>query len=500
MNGKSDQPMRIGIIAILHESNTFLDQPTEMKHFEQNILLEGDSLLDAFRGTNHEVGGFIEVLDRSENCVPIGVFAARAMPFGMITSECWDILMAKLKAALDRTPNIDAWLVAPHGATVAENALDADGDWLSRLRQWVGLDTLIVGTLDLHANVSPQMVHSCDALLAYKTNPHLDQRERGSQAASLLLRSLEGAVRPVSVLVQLPMSINIERQATRESHGMLLLDWESEWKRKEPALLDVSFLYGFPYADVQEMGASIIVVTNADRTLAGSVADNLRDRWWEHRELFRGQLTSVQEAVQTVLNGSQGECIGLLDMGDNIGGGGPGDGTHIAHELLRRDATPALVWLCDADSVDQAQTMGVDATANFSLGGKVDERHGPPIVGEFTVRWLGNGTFTEDKARHGGYRHFDQGPTAILTNRQGLTAMIAKQRVAPMSLSQLTSFGLDPRDFRSIVIKGVHAPVAAYEDVCSRLIRVNTPGVTTADDAALTYHRRKTPMFPWELD
>src|SRR5205807_7312822 len=124
--------------------------------------------------------------------------------------------LARMDAAIERAGPIDGLLVAPHGATVAANHADADGHWLSRLRQRFGKRFPIIGTLDLHANVSPQMVAACDALIAYRTNPHLDQRDRGIEAAQLLARTLRGEVRPVMAAEFLPLAINIEPQATAE--------------------------------------------------------------------------------------------------------------------------------------------------------------------------------------------------------------------------------------------------------------------------------------------
>jgi microcystin degradation protein MlrC len=488
---------RIGIIALLHESNTFLEQPTELEHFLQNILCTGPQVLEVFRGTHHEVGGFIERLDQVPSVELVGVFAARAMPYGKISATCWDALMGVLERSIQHAGPIDAWLVAPHGAAVAENASDADGDWLTRLRSLVGRDKTIVGTLDMHANVSEKMVKACDALLAYKTNPHLDQKERGIKAASLLLDSLESHQRLYTGFASLPMSINIERQATAEPQGVLLHQWEARWYERESNLVDVSWVYGFPYADVQEMGASVLTLVWDDPEQANSIAEELAKLWWTRREEFRGKKIGGRDAVELAKQ-SKGTA-GLLDMGDNIGGGSPGDGTIIAHELLHQECLPAFLWLHDPSSVQQATEIGAGNRGKFSLGGKTDPRHGSPIVDTFEVVSLHDGRFRDNQVRHGGYCTYDQGPTAVLRSAKGLVIMIASERVAPVSLAQLTEFGIRPNDYRAIVIKGVHAPVAAYAEFCDRMIRVNTPGVTTADDEALEYQNRRKPMFPWEF-
>jgi microcystin degradation protein MlrC len=190
--------------------------------------------------------------------------------------------------------------------------------------------------------------------------------------------------------------------------------------------------------------------------------------------------------------------VGLLDMGDNVGGGSAADGTLLAHEIVRQGVTPACVVLNDPTAQAQARTAGIGATLTLAVGGKADDRHGPPLVATFTVRALYDGKFEETQVRHGGIRAFDQGPTAVVESDTGLTVVLTSLRTAPFSLGQLTAFGIEPARFRVLVIKGVHAPVAAYAPVCSRLIRVNTPGITTADLSALAFTRRRQPLYPFE--
>jgi microcystin degradation protein MlrC len=161
---------------------------------------------------------------------------------------------------------LDGLLVAPHGATVAENAADADGDWLSRVRQIVGPDLPIVGTLDLHANVSARMATACDALFGYRSNPHLDQFERGLQAGRCLVRALLTGIRPQMSLIQLPLCVNIERQATEEAQGIALRAESDRLAESEPGVHGISYLFGFPYSDVPEMGASVLAVADARDT------------------------------------------------------------------------------------------------------------------------------------------------------------------------------------------------------------------------------------------
>src|SRR5262249_48709322 len=220
--------------------------------------------------------------------------------------------------------------------------------------------------------------------------------------------------------------------------------------------------------------------------------------WWDDRAAFRGRLLAVEEAVGLAATAEAPVC--LLDMGDNVGGGSPGDGTVLLHALARRPLLPAFGCLCDPAAVTAATAAGLGARPRLASGGKTARRHGEPLEADFTVLGLFDGRFDEPLPRHGGFTTFDQGPTAVLAADAGLTVMATTRRMAPFSLRQLTAFGVDPARFRALVTKGVHAPVAAYAPVCKTLLRVDTPGVTSADLSRLEYRHRRRLLYPFEPD
>jgi microcystin degradation protein MlrC len=486
--------VRVGIVALLQESNTFIAGATTLAHFEQDTLVEGDEVRRRWTDAYHEVGGFFRGLAESKlDAIP--VFAARALPYGTVKADAFAELLRRMHTALDRAGPLDGLLVAPHGATVSEQFPDADGHWLSRLRQRFGPKFPIIGTLDLHANLSPAMVAACDALIAYRSNPHLDQRQRGIDAARLMARTLRREVRPTMASAFPPLAVNIERQLTAAPPCRPLYDLADAMLR-QPGVLSNSLLLGFPYADVAEMGSAAIVVTDNDQPRAQRLVNDLARTWWERRRDFVGEMIGVEEAVERAARLDGPVC--LLDMGDNVGGGSPADGTEIAHVLHRRAVGPSFVCLCDPEAVERARSAGVGASVSFRVGGKTDQRHGVPLEADFKVRGLYEGRFEETQPRHAGITQFDQGPTAVVETPNGLTVMLTTRRMVPFSLSQLTSCRLEPSSFRVLVAKGVHAPVAAYAPVCKHLIRVDTPGVTCADMTKLEYRHRRRPMFPFE--
>jgi microcystin degradation protein MlrC len=324
----------------------------------------------------------------------------------------------------------------------------------------------------------------------------LDHRARGIEAATLMARTLRGEVRPTMAAAFPPLAINIVSQGTYEEPCRSLYALADEVLRR-PGVLSNSLLLGFPYADVAEMGAAAIVVTDTDVQGAQRCADELAQQWWERRLRFIPDLIGVEDAVLRAMRVSGPVC--LLDMGDNVGGGSPGDGTLLAHALIDHGVR-SFVCLADADSVRRAQEAGHGARLRLAMGGKSDALHGSPVEAEVTVLALTDGKFEERDARHGGYTAFDQGPTAIVESGDGLTVMLTTRRMAPFSLAQLTTAGVEPSAFQVIVAKGVHAPVSAYTPVCRQFIRVDTPGVTSADLWRFEYRHRRRPMFPFERE
>ena len=186
----------------------------------------------------------------------------------------------------------------------------------------------------------------------------------------------------------------------------------------------------------------------------------------------------------------------LLDMGDNVGGGGPGDSTYLLDAL--EDAEKGNTFVCVYDP------KAVESLRNTQVGDIIEMTFGINPQGTLTrtrlvtLLFKGSGVFDESKPRHGGQIHFDMGEIAIVKTKQNHVVMLTSLRVPPYSLQQLLAFGVDPMKFDAIVAKGVNAPIAAYSGVCETMIQVNTPGLTRADMTKFHYENRRVPLYPFE--
>ena len=254
--------MRVGIVALQHETNTFIEEPTGLAAFHAGLLVMGAAFREAVADSNHELAGFFAGLDQA-GVTAVPLFGARALPYGLVSGAASAELKRRLLAEVRAHLPLDGLLVAPHGAGVSEAAPDLDGDWLQALRALVGPQVPIVATGDPHANLSPRMTDSVDAIIAYRTNPHVDQLERGLEAAHLLVERLRGTIRPHLAAVFPPLGISIDKQCTDEAPLAPLME-RIEAVRQRPGILTASLWQGFPYADVAEMGAAVTVVSDGD--------------------------------------------------------------------------------------------------------------------------------------------------------------------------------------------------------------------------------------------
>jgi microcystin degradation protein MlrC len=313
-----------------------------------------------------------------------------------------------------------------------------------------------------------------------------------------MARTLSGDIHPVQALETPPLLISISKQYTQEPPARdLYADLEEvlRW----PGILSASVAMGFYFADVNEMGASFLAVADGDCDLAGRAARWMAQRAWNRRDQFAGELAATSEAVRRAAESERGPVV-LMDIGDNVGGGSPGDSTILFEEIVRQHVGNALVVLYDPASVAACVAAGVSREIELTVGAKTDKLHGSPVPVKGRIRLISDGLFVETQIRHGGWGLNDQGITAVVETAEHHTIVLTSLRMAPMSLEQILSLGIKPERKNIFIVKGVVAPRAAYEPVASEIILVNTPGSTSADPANFHYTRRRRPLYPLEKE
>lgn len=480
---------RIALLGIYHETNTFSRQPTTLEHFRSGFWLEEEAIVNEYRGAHHEISGIIDVIENADGFELVPVFYAYATPSGIVTEEAFSTILSRLFELYDKNGPYDGILVVPHGAGVAEGHPDMDGHWLQLLREKAGPDIPITGTLDPHANVSPLMTESTNGLFPYQTNPHIDQARVGRAAAAMMIEILGNNRRFTQQLLQLPLAISIEQQYTSESPCLDLLRFAEE-VRAESGLYAISLLLGFPYADVPELGSAFILIAETDHNeLLRSASGQLLDYTWQHLHSFNGRKLHIRDWIPR-FPGMEKPVL-LLDMGDNVGGGSSAQSTHLLEELDLAGLPGVFICIYDPSAV-QLLKEAKDVPGELTIGetGYVIRPAGYRLI---------DGKFKELTPKHGGFVNYDMGDSAIVKTINGQTVMLTSLRTVPFSLQQLLAYDLQPDSFNFIVAKGVNAPIAAYKDVCKHLVKVDTPGDTSADMTRFGFNRRRIPLFPFEV-
>lgn len=479
----------IAIGGIMHESNTFCRTLTDFEAFSHTI---GDDLFSIWKGTHHEMGGFIQGTAHHGYTAHPTVMAT-ATPAGPVTDDAFDTFTDSLIRQLKTIPKLDGLLLALHGAMVVESYPDGDGEVLRRLRDTFGESFPIVVTLDHHANVSQQMVEKSTALVIYKTNPHIDQRQRGLQAAELMMRVLRDNVIPTQAIAKPSMILNILYQNTSAEPMRSIMN-AAEQSERDANILVANVAAGYPYADVYEIGPSFVVVTDDNPQLAQTEANRLADMLWDVRSGLTLNLPDAATAVQQAMRSNQHPVI-LVEMGDNIGGGSPGDSTFILSELGQQKASGFVVVLCDPECVQTCIQTGVGNEVSLQVGGKADNLHGVPVSIQGKVRLIHDGYFVETEPRHGGQKYHDQGLTTVVAVGDSLVVLTSK-RQTPFSLQQLLSLGINPNAMQMTVVKAAIAYRAAYEPIAGEIIEVDTPGLTAVNPLHFKYRNVRRPLFP----
>lgn len=492
--------MRIAIGGISHETSTFVKTPTTLKDFENGFgLFRGRQIIDRFTNTNICAGGFIDG-GKKHGFEIVPLLWTFAYPSGLIVRENYELLKSEFLGRLRdeeaaRGP-VDGVLLDLHGAMVIEGIDDGDGDFIAAVRELVGPDRPIVVTHDLHGNHSQYRVDQADAIIGFDTYPHVDMAERGREAADLIVAMLCGEVRPVMALRQLPMFWNIRSQITAHPPMDEVIQ-QVHALESRAGILSVTVATGFPWADVPDMGASVIAVADNDAALARATADELGDWIWANRQRWTSPPVSVREAIERGQAGGKFPIV-LADHADNTGGGSPGDSTEILRTFLERRLQDAvLLYIVDPEVVEQAHAAGVGKQIAVSVGGKSDPVQGPPVDMNVQVMALSDGDFTYDGPMYAGLTG-NMGRSAWL-RQDGVSVVVVTAHEQPLGPAFARTLGIDCERMKYIAVKSAAHFRASFEKFAGVIINVDAQAIQTHDFTKLKYHKRHRDFFPVEI-
>jgi microcystin degradation protein MlrC len=488
--------MRIASGGISQETNTFASHPTTLDDFVRDSggdpAFSTDGVEALYSGTATIHGGYVDAArERGVDLVP--TLLANATPGGTIEESAYRQLKAMLLERMEAVLPVDGVLLDLHGAMVTAEHQDAEGDVISAVRDLVGRTVPVVATLDLHANITALMAEQADVLIGYDTYPHVDMGDRGVEALNLIADIAAGQVRPSMAYQQLPLITMPPLQCTLRQPMSRLLE-RMHAIESEPGVMTATLSMGFPFADIQDAGVSVLVTADGDLALAEAKAQALADEVWEEREAFNVGLTPVREVLRYVREEATGLVV-LADGSDNPGGGGPSDGTVILQALLDEGTEAAVVGvLCDPETVAQAHEAGVGTTIDAVIGGKTDRLHGDPVRTQAYVRTLGDGEFVYRGPMGRGARgHL--GRTAVLVIG-GTEVVVSERRDQLRDAEMLRTVGIEPRDRRLLAVKSAVHFRTDIGTLAERIFDADTPGVHRPDFSSYTYEQVRRPIYP----
>jgi microcystin degradation protein MlrC len=487
---------RVLIASFMHETNTFSRVATDMALIRQRSFHLDNEIPATFRGTRSAFGATFEAAD-AYGWTLVHPVAANPNPSGIVTDDAFERIAGMILGAVDAKGPIDGALLHLHGAMVAESHEDAEGELLDRLRQKLGPDAPIVVTLDLHANVTQRMADKANALIAFRTYPHIDQYERARQGADLLDRALRGDIRPRTVVARRPMIHGLDWGRTTQPGPMTELIGRGEALEAAGEALVVSICAGFPLADIRDVGPSVTVTVDGNTERGRAIAEAFMDYAWETRDFSTVDMLSVAEAVALARQGKPGDRpLVIADYTDNPGGGGYGDATALLKGLVEGGVEPvAFHAIHDAEAVREGMRAGVGATATIAIGGKTDPAlGGGPLSLTGEVVTLTNGRFIAYGPMGGGVER-NYGPS-MLFRVGGVDIVVISYNGQATDLAQFTSLGIDPTRYRTVAVKSMQHFRAAFAPIARQIVLVDTGALCSVNYAPGRFVKVRRPVHP----
>jgi microcystin degradation protein MlrC len=481
---------RIAVGGFLHETNTFAPTKATYGDFVHGggwpAMAIGADVLKVMRNINVGLAGFVEQAEvHGWELVP--TISCGASPSAHVTRDAFERVVKVMVDGIKAAGPLDAIYLDLHGAMVTEHLDDGEGEILARVRRVIGNDLPLVVSLDLHANVTPRMVEHADALIAYRSYPHVDMADTGRAAADHLAMLLRTRRRLAKAFRQLPFLIPISWQCTSDQPCKSI--YQRLAAHQSDAVPTLSFAPGFPAADFFDCGPSVFAYgrTQAD---ADAAADEMTKLIVSHENDFDGRIFTPDEGVRYAMELARHarKPIVIADTQDNPGAGGDSDTTGMLRALVRNNATRAAIGVIyDPASAKAAHAAGVGATVTLALGGRSGIPGDAPYKESFIVENLSDGQFVAAGPYYGG-RDMDMGPSAAL--RIGdIRVVVSSHRAQLADQSMYRYVGIEPSEQSILVNKSSVHFRADFEPIAEKLLICAAPGAMPADTAALPWTR-----------
>jgi len=412
-----------------------------------------------------------------------------ALPGGIVTREAYESLVSEILERLKKNLPYDGLFFDIHGAMSVVGLNDPEGDFIIRIREVVGYETIISTSMDLHGNVSWRLAQNTDLITCYRMAPHEDALESKKRAVENLLERLEsGKGKPAyKAWIPVPILLPGEKTSTRVEPAKSLYAKVGPIANLK-GIVDAAIWVGYAWAD-EPRNHAVVMVVGDDKEKVISSAEDLANRFWNVRNEFEfiAPTAQLKECLEKAIESDKHPFI-ISDMGDNPTAGGAGDVTWTLSKILARpefksEEGPSLIYasIPGPKLVEQAIKVGVGEKVNEFVGAEVDNRYSPPIKLSGTV------TAIERGDKHAGIE--------VVVKVGSVNVIVTKKRKPYHYEKDFANLGLKPRETDIVVVKIGYLVPELY-NMKGDWIMALTPGGVNQNLERLDYKRIKRPMFP----
>ena len=487
--------MRIAFGGYEHETNNFSTIPVSAEDLDR-LLRRGEDLVTAFTGVKSMVGGVLDECRALEIQVVPTVYG-EAGPCAATEQRGFEAFLQELAdrmwAAHCEAP-LDAIALTIHGAGVAQGYPDIETAQLRVLRERFGPDMPIGMVLDLHGNVTPEMMELSDIAVGFQCYPHTDTYDSGRLLIRLLHEQHKSGKRLHQALVQLPWHLAPAFGETLSGPAHDVMAFNQQLVRERSDVRDVTFFHGFPYADVPFCGVSVTAVAETAEAARKAALDAARYAW-SRRADFIIPTNSAAQAMDLAL-AAEGPVV-INESSDNPGGGAPGDGTHLLREMLERNIPgSAYGYIYDPEVVRQAVTAGVGTCIDCLLGARQDAFHGTPVElkGAY-VKTISDGVYVKKNPMGAG--GIGKLGTTVLLQVGNVSIVVAAGRRQTLDDAPFQLVGIDWREMRILALKSAQHFKGWWVGRARTIIPCDSPGIHSADLESFSYKHLNTEYFPF---
>lgn len=484
--------MRLFAAALALEANTFSPLPTSLAAFKEKLyypprthprqVLHQSNVFEVARRRATKDG--YELVEGS-------CFAAQ--PGGTVAKAAYEAMRDEILGQLQAALPVDGVVLALHGAMVAQGYDDCEGDILARVRALVGAKVVIGVEYDPHCHATAARTKLSDIDVYYKEYPHIDFEARAEEVVTLVLATLRGKIKPVKSLYDCrliasfpttiePMRSFVDKISRLEGHDKVL---------------SISIGHGFPYGDVPEMGARILVVTDNAKAHGDKLAAELGQELIAIASRASPPFLEPDAAIATALHTPGRGPVVIADTTDNAGGGAPSDNTTFLRKLIAarvRGAAVAPIW--DPMAVKVCFDAGVGARLPLRFGGKMSAASGAPI--DATVEVLA--------CVENGCQTFAGAPVplgrvaAVRDVASGVCAVLISVRAQAMGTDLFSNHGIDPMQAPILVVKSNQHFHAAYAKIARAVLYADGDGPQPRDYRLLAFAKVARPILPLDAE